>query len=89
MVDGGKRASGREAAITAYYFPGSVIPKSYEEWLMLYLNTPWAQVTEVLNISEGVKIGEDKGIVPNDWIDLIESDPVERAKWRLREFRKL
>lgn len=65
-----------------------MVPKTYEDFVGLYLNSHWCQVSNIMDMADAVRIGEDKAIVPNEWIDTLTTDPVERARWRMREFRK-
>lgn len=69
-------------------FPGSVKPECYLEFVALYLNAVWAGVANTIEASEAVEIGVGSATIPNEWIDTITDDPVERAKWRLKEFKK-
>ena len=88
-VDGGKRREGGGLAAVARAFPGSVrVERDYELFVCLYLNVERERVTRITEIADAVAIGTDRATVPNDWIDIITDDPVERALWRSREFRK-
>jgi hypothetical protein len=46
------------------------------------------RASSVLDAADAIRLGEERAIVPNEWINLMTDDPVERAKWRQREFRK-
>lgn len=69
-------------------FPGSVIARTYEEFVALHLNCEFARASRVLDAADAIRIGTDEAAVPWEWIDLMTDDPVERAAWRQREFRK-
>lgn len=83
-----KRLEGREAAAVIRAFPGCVPITTYEQFVCLYLNVEWARVSRILEVADGVLIGSERGIVPTAWIDLMTDDPIERAKWRNREWAK-
>jgi hypothetical protein len=70
-------------------FPG-LLPRvtTYEEFVGLYLHVEWERAARVTDTGDGVAVGTGKATVPNSWIDLLTDDPGERARWRLREFRK-
>lgn len=61
---------------------------TYDEFVSLYLNCEWARASKVLDQSDAIRLGNDAAVVPDAWIDLLTEDPVERARWRQREFRK-
>ena len=63
-------------------------PLTYEQFVCLYLNVYWAEVSDTIAVSEGVRIATDRARVPRSWIDLLTDDPEERERWRLQEFAK-
>lgn len=62
--------------------------ETYEEFVCVYLNLPYAEAANIVDMSDAVEIGMGKTTIPHDWIDLLTEDEIERAKWRLKEFRK-
>ena len=65
-----------------------MIPQTYEQQLALDLNIEWAEITSIIEMADAVEIGIGKATVPRDWIDVLTDDPVERAKWLIRNLRK-
>ena len=64
------------------------MPRSYEEFVTLYLNIELVRAIAVTDASDAVAIGSGLAVTPNEWIDMIAESEGERSKWRTREFRK-
>ncbi len=90
MVDGKKRAAGREPAdfLKTYGCLPLRRDPNYGEYVSLLLNTERVRIENIVDISEGVAIGRGDRRIPNDWIDAMTDDPVERAKWKAREWKR-
>lgn len=88
-MDGGKRAKGRAYVITARLLPSAVSPiSSYEDYVGVHLNIEYVRVANIVDMADAMEIGLGKATIPTEWINLLTTDPEERAKWIMRELRK-
>lgn len=57
--------------------------------MALYLWWEWARVERVTELVDALGIAGRELRLPREWIDLLTDDPVERAKWRNDEYRRV
>lgn len=85
----GKRLGGRDAAVVALAFPGSVVAATYEDLVALYMNVEYASGRRVNEAAEAVEIGTGRAERSHELLRLICDTPEEYARWQAREVRRL
>lgn len=70
------------------FLPSRYNDPSYEQQVELLLNAERIRLRRIVDMADAVAIGNGDKKVPDSWIDLLEPNPVLRAKWKREEWRK-
>jgi len=61
---------------------------TYDEYVSLILNSERIRLRQLIDMSEAVAIGRGDKTVPDEWIELLTDNEMDRIKWKQQEFKK-